>query len=331
LIRALLLLLAWWLPVSAWADDFNPSYLQLTQTAPDRYDVLWKVPALDERTVLKLTPVFPDGTRELTPRRSAYAGGATVVRWAVEVPGGLENEPIAFEGLGLTRTDILVRLARQDGSEQLERLAPGAPVFTARPSPGAREVAVSYTRLGIEHILLGIDHLLFVAALLMLVRGARRLLLTITAFTLAHSITLALATLGLVRIPAPPVEACIALSIVFVAVEILQREQGRQSLASEKPWLVAFSFGLLHGLGFAGALAQIGLPENSVPLALLFFNVGVEIGQLIFVGLLVLGSLPLRRLPRARAQRWSTVAAAHAIGGLASLWLIERVIAFGAP
>jgi hypothetical protein len=208
----------------------------------------------------------------LTLRRFAYAGGAAVVHWTVEVPGGLDGKPIRFEGLGVTRTDILVRLARLDGTEQLERLNPSTPVFTAVPSPGPLEIIVSY-------ILLGIDHLLFVAALLVLVRGLRALVFTITAFTVAHSITLALATLGVIEIPGPPVEAMIALSIMFVAVEILRREQGRPSLASEKPWLVAFSFGLLHGLGFAGALAEVGLPESSIPLALLFFNVGVEIGS----------------------------------------------------
>jgi hydrogenase/urease accessory protein HupE len=328
-IRALLFSLALFLAGVAGADDFRPSYLQITQTAADRYDVLWKVPALDESTVLRLKPVFPPQTRQLVTQRSAYAAGATVVRWTVEVPGGLDNQPIAFEGLDVTRTDILVRLARLDGTEQLDRLNPGAPVFTAVPSPGPLEVSFSYTVLGIEHILLGIDHLLFVAALVMLVRGRRQLLLTITAFTIAHSITLALATLGLIAIPGPPVEAAIALSIMFVAVEILRRQQGRRSLASEQPWLVAFSFGLLHGLGFAGALAEVGLPENSIPLALLFFNIGVEIGQLIFVGALLAGAALLRRLAGSLDPRWSTVVPAYAIGGLASYWMVERVIAFG--
>jgi hydrogenase/urease accessory protein HupE len=327
-IRAGLLLLALWPSAPAGADDFRPAYLQLTQTAPERYDVLWKLPALDERAVLKLQPVFPEGTRELAPRRSLYAGGATVVHWSIEVPGGLRDEPVAFEGLGLTRIDILVRFARLDGSEQLERLSPVAPIFTAVPSPGPIEVVASYTVLGIEHILLGVDHLLFVAALMMLVRGLRQLLLTITAFTIAHSITLALATLGLIDVPGPPVEAMIALSIMFVAVEILRRERGRPSLASRQPWLVALSFGLLHGLGFAGALAEVGLPENSILLALLFFNVGVEIGQLLFVAVLLTGAALLRRPEALVDPRWSTVLPAYAIGGLASYWLVERVVAF---
>jgi hydrogenase/urease accessory protein HupE len=330
-IRALLLLLAVLLAAPAAADEFRPAYLQLTQTGATTYDVLWKVPALDEQTVLKLKPVFPPGTRELTPRRGSYAGGATVLRWTIEVPGGLEGKPIGFEGLSLTRTDVLVRLARADGTEQLERLNPGAPLFTAVASPGPWEVVTSYTWLGIEHILLGVDHLLFVAALVMLVQGRRQLLLTITAFTVAHSITLALATLGVIDVPGPPVEAIIALSIMFVALEVLRRQQGHPSLASEKPWLVACSFGLLHGLGFAGALAEVGLPQNSIPLALLFFNVGVEIGQLLFVGVLLAGAALVKRLAGPVSPRWSVVLPAYAIGGLASFWVIERIAAFSGP
>jgi hydrogenase/urease accessory protein HupE len=329
MIRALLLLILALLAGPARADEFKPAYLQLSQTGPTRYDVLWKVPALDEQTTLKLKPVFPPGTQELTPRRGAYANGATVLRWKIEVPGGLEGKPIAFEGLSLTRTDVLVRLARADGTEQLERLNPAEPQFVAVTSPGPWEVITSYTWLGIEHILLGVDHLLFVAALVMLVRGKRQLLLTITAFTIAHSITLALATLGIVDVPGPPVEAIIALSILFVALEILRREQGHPSLASEKPWLVAFSFGLLHGLGFAGALAEVGLPENSIPLALLFFNVGVEIGQLLFVGVLLAGAALVQRLAGGQVdRRWSVTLPAYLIGGLASYWVFERIAAF---
>jgi hydrogenase/urease accessory protein HupE len=328
MIRALLALLFALLATPALADEFKPAYLQLTQTGPTRYEVLWKLPALDEQTTLKLKPLFPAGTVELTPRRGTYASGATVLRWTIEVPGGLEGKPIAFEGISLTRTDVLVRLARADGTEQLERLNPAAPAFVAVASPGPFEVITSYTWLGIEHILLGVDHLLFVAALVMLVRGKRQLLLTITAFTIAHSITLALATLGLLNVPGPPVEAIIALSILFVALEILRREQGHPSLASEKPWLVAFSFGLLHGLGFAGALAEVGLPQNSIPLALLFFNVGVEIGQLLFVGVLLAGAALVRRLVGPVSPRWSVVLPAYLIGGLASFWVFERIFAF---
>jgi hydrogenase/urease accessory protein HupE len=196
-------------------------------------------------------------------------------------------------------------------------------------TPGAFEVVRTYTLLGIEHILTGFDHLLFVLALILIVRGTRRLLVTITAFTIAHSITLALATLGVVHIPGPPVEATIALSIVFVAAEILRLRQGRESLASRKPWIVAFTFGLLHGLGFAGALAEVGLPQKSIPLALLFFNVGVEIGQLLFISAVFALTAAARRAWRGRpTPAWGGALASYVIGGMASFWLVERIAAF---
>lgn len=328
MIRAVLLLFVLLAGAPALADEFRPSYLQLTQTAPERYDVLWRVPALDESATLSLRPVLPPDAQDVGPRRTTYAGGSTATRWSVRVPGGLEGKDVGFEGAARSRAEILVRLVRLDGSEQLERLG-AMGVFTAAASLGPLEVIASYTGLGIEHILLGADHLLFVAALAMLVRGARQLLSTITAFTVAHSITLALATLGVVDVPGPPVEATIALSIVFVALEILRREQGHPSLASEKPWLVAFSFGLLHGLGFAGALAEVGLPHDRIPLALLFFNVGVELGQLLFVGALLFAAASLRRAAGSRlAPRFVAALPAYAIGGIASFWLIERVLAF---
>jgi hypothetical protein len=185
------------------------------------------------------------------------------------------------------------------------------------------DAARRYTRLGIEHILLGIDHLLFVFGLLLLVRGPWMLVKTITAFTLAHSITLALATLGFVHVPARPVDAAIALSIAFLAAEILRARQGRPGLTARKPWLVAFVFGLLHGLGFAGALTQLGLPPGEIPLALLFFNVGVEIGQLMFVGLVLALGWALRQL-QVGWPSWAEPLPAYAIGTVAAFWLIER-------
>ena len=189
----------------------------------------------------------------------------------------------------------------------------------------------TYTILGIEHILSGFDHLLFVLALVLLVQGTRRLLVTITAFTAAHSLTLAGATLGWVHVPGPPVEASIALSIVFVASEIVHTRQGRYSVTQHYPWVVAFTFGLLHGFGFAGALAEVGLPQSSIPIALLFFNVGVEIGQLMFVGaVLAVIAVGWRAGQRLRLSQpaWLWRIAPYAIGALASFWLVERVAAF---
>jgi hypothetical protein len=185
------------------------------------------------------------------------------------------------------------------------------------------DAARRYVGLGIEHILLGIDHLLFVAGLLLLVRGPWMLIKTITAFTLAHSITLALATLGFVAVPSRPVDAAIALSIMFLGAEILRARQGRPGLAARRPWVVAFAFGLLHGLGFAGALTALGLAPGEIPLALLFFNVGVEIGQLLFVGACLALAWALRQL-QVSWPRWAVPLPAYAIGTIAAFWFIER-------
>jgi hydrogenase/urease accessory protein HupE len=327
MIRYLLFLLiictAWTAPSPARADDFRPAYLQVTQKGPTRFDVLWKVPALSEDALLIVRPQFPPGTVNASAQRNSFADGIAVQRWSIEVPGGLEGKTIGFPGLSGTRIDVLARLERADGSVQLERILAVDPQFEVEASPGPFEVIQTYTVLGIEHILLGFDHLCFVLALVLIVRGARRLIWTVTAFTLAHSITLALATLDLIRVPGPPVEATIALSIVFVANEIIQQQRGREGLASKRPWLVAFAFGLLHGLGFAGALAEIGLPANAIPLALLFFNVGVEIGQL-FVVVLAFGVYRvLARWPQTVMAR---APALYAIGAIAAYWSFGRIV-----
>ena len=317
--------------VPARADEFKPGYLQLTQLDRETYDVLWKVPAIDESTTLKVKPQFPDGTETLVAVRSTFSRGVTVQRWRVRVPGGLDGKAIVFSQLSETRIDVLARLVRLDGTVQLERILPVNASFVGRPSPGPLEVVATYTILGIEHILAGFDHLLFVLALVLLVQGTRRLLVTITAFTAAHSLTLAGATLGWVQVPGPPVEASIALSIVFIASEIVHTRQGRASVTQRYPWIVAFTFGLLHGFGFAGALAEVGLPQSSIPIALLFFNVGVEIGQLLFVGA-VLGAIVAAWRVKERLHvlppAWLRHIPPYAIGGLASFWLIERIAAF---
>jgi hydrogenase/urease accessory protein HupE len=276
-------------------------------------------------------PQFPEGTEALTPVRSTFSRGITVQRWRIRIPQGLDGKAVFFSQLSETRIDVLARLVRLDGTVQLERILPVNPGFVGRASPGRLEVVRTYTVLGIEHILSGFDHLLFVLALVVLVQGTRRLLVTITAFTAAHSLTLAGATLGWVQVPGPPVEASIALSIVFVATEIVHARQGRFSVTQHYPWVVAFTFGLLHGFGFAGALAEVGLPQSSIPIALLFFNVGVEIGQLLFVGavltMIVVGWRTGQRL-RLPQPAWLWRIAPYVIGGLASFWLVERVAAF---
>jgi hydrogenase/urease accessory protein HupE len=313
------------------ADEFKPAYLQLTQLDQNIYDVLWKSPAIDEATTLKVKPQFPDGTEALTNVRSTFSRGVTVQRWRIRVPHGLDGQAVIFSQLSETRIDVLARLVRPGGSVQLERILPASPRFVAKPSPGSLEVVKTYTALGIEHILTGFDHLLYVLGMLILVGGWRRIVVTMSAFTATHSLTLTAAALGWVHVPQPPVEACIALSILFVAREIVQAHRGRPGITARWPWVVSFTFGLMHGFGFAGALGEVGLPQSSIPIALLFFNVGVEIGQLMFVGaVLTVIAVGWRAAQRLRLSQtdWLWRIAPYAIGGLASFWLVERVTAF---
>jgi len=311
---------------SVQAHEVRPGYLAVRQTETERFDVLWKVPAKGGMR-LGLYARLPDNCSATAPTSSYFGGGASTQRWSVTCPGGLTGRTIAIDGLSGTMTDVLVRLERTDGTTQVTRLSPSEPSFVVEATPSGLQVAGTYLSLGIEHILLGIDHLLFVLALLILVDGRRRLLWTITAFTIAHSLTLGAATLGLVNIPQTPVEAIIALSIVFVASEIVHARQGKPGLTQRWPWIVAFTFGLLHGFGFAGALTEIGLPAQAVPLALLFFNVGVEAGQLLFIAAVGVMIVVARRLPLPQPT-WVWRVPAYGIGAVAAFWSIERVAGF---
>ncbi len=240
----------------------------------------------------------------------------------------MTGKEISIKGLDSTATDVLVRLTHTDSSAQMYRLTPTNRSFTVEAEQSALDVAKTYMIIGIEHILMGIDHLLFVFALLLLVSGWRQLIGAITAFTLAHSITLVAATLGWVSVPQAPVEAVIALSILFLAVEVIHSQQGKVGLAEKYPWLIAFLFGLLHGFGFAGALAEVGLPEQSIPLALLFFNVGVELGQLIFVAIVLSVGWIVKKIFTQSVLNKGETAIAFVIGSLAAFWLIERTYSF---
>ncbi|MFH0350868.1 MAG: HupE/UreJ family protein [Chromatiales bacterium] len=324
--------------VGVLAHEVRPAYLELKQTGPETYDVFWKVPGRGEDLRLGLYVELPAGTTNLTEPRASFVNSAFAERWSIKRAGGLTGGTIHIAGLSATMTDVLVRVERRDGTPQVTRLTPSAPSFVVEALPHALEIARTYLVLGVEHILLGIDHLLFVLALLMLVKGWRRLVGTITAFTLAHSITLAAATLGFVSVPGPPVEACIALSIMFVACEIVRRGQGRSGGLTERwPWVVAFTFGLLHGFGFAGALHEVGLPQNAIPLALLLFNVGVELGQLLFIASVMAALTGAAFIGRRLSQLGidpkpayaaSESAAAYAIGSVAAFWLIDRTLNF---
>jgi len=308
------------------AHEVRPGYLELRQTAAATFDITWKVPAKRDLR-LAIRARLPENCRASTPVWTYASGGAYTDRWSVTCPGGLAGETVTIDGLSGTMTDVLARLERLDGTTQVERLSPAAPSFVVAEVPGRFEVAGTYLGLGLEHILLGIDHLLFVLALLILVEDRRRLVGTVTAFTLAHSLTLAAATLGFVHVPQGPVEAIIALSIVFVAGEIAHVRQGRPGLTRKWPWVMAFVFGLLHGFGFAGALTEVGLPQQAIPLALLFFNVGVEVGQLLFIAVVLVLLAAFRRtsIPQ---PRWAWRLPAYGIGSVATFWTIERVAGF---
>jgi hydrogenase/urease accessory protein HupE len=312
----------------AFAHEVRPAYLELRQIGAETYAVLWKVPGRGEGLRLALYPELPAGSENLSAPRSAFHDNALIERWTVRRAGGLSGGTVRIAGLEATVTDALVRIERLDDGVQVVRLTPSSPSFVVEATPGGMRVAATYLRLGIEHILLGYDHLLFVLALMLVVAGGWALVKTVTAFTVAHSITLGLAVLGVVHVPQPPVEAAIALSILLLAAEIVRRNRGAPSLTARAPWAVAFAFGLLHGLGFAGALLDAGLPAQDVPFALLAFNVGVEVGQLLFISTALAVVLLLSRLrlpdlaPRARP------AFAYPIGTLAAFWFIDRLTGF---
>jgi hydrogenase/urease accessory protein HupE len=343
------------------AHEVRPAFLELKECAPGEFDVLWKVPALGgtplvgeeiahtqsavadggsketmpcgcpvpsaaelSRGVLAIHPSLPEKSRVVVPVRVERIPGAEIKRWTISTDGqGLEGWNVAIHGLQATMIDTLVRIELADGRVISRLLRPDSPSFVFGSETAGQSVR-GYLMLGVEHILMGIDHLLFVLALMLIVRGSGMLVKTITAFTVAHSITLTLATLGHVSLPAAPVEAVIALSIVFVATEIIRSKRGQTGLTERSPWLVAFIFGLLHGFGFAGALGELGLPPNDVPLALLLFNIGVEAGQLAFVVVVLALCAPLRRMSH-NPPRWSAFIPPYAIGGVAMVWVVQRI------
>ena len=314
------------LSVGSVADEIRPGYLSLTEQPNNVFAVTFKQQQNQGTPLLKAQ--LPENCSDRSPISSRTIRGSTVSRWMIHCASGMKGSYISIGGLLTSQTDVLVQIHWSDESSNSTILTAAKPGFLISDVTPTAEIVASYFLFGIEHILIGTDHLLFVFALMLIVTNTRKLLVTITSFTLAHSITLAASTLNLVHLPQQPVEAVIALSIMFLAAEILHGKQGHPGLAARFPWLVAFIFGLLHGFGFAGALAELGLPQDAIPLALVFFNLGVEAGQLIFVGsIIILGLLVQRFAESLLHDRYQTVLV-YLIGSLASFWMVQRIAAF---
>lgn len=311
----------------SFAHELQPSSLEVRQLTQDRFEVIWRAPIYYKK---------PHPAKLQLPEHWQTVGESTVKqlrdsalhRRVVNVPGGdITGGEIRFIGLEATITDVFARFIWLDGTETTAIARPSQPWIDIVGKRSSWQVVGDYTVLGVEHILSGFDHLTFVLALLVIVSGAKRLLITVTSFTLAHSITLAAATLGVMWVPGPPVEATIALSIIFLASELVKVNRGQFSLTAQYPWIVAFVFGLLHGFGFAGALGDIGLPQHEVALALLMFNVGVELGQLMFIAAVMLLLMASRKI-RIEWPQWTYQMPAYGIGSIAAFWFIERIAGF---
>jgi len=306
-----------------------PAYLDLQQKAPGTFEMLWRLPTA-EGPPPAIYPVFPESCVVPASLVTEQDPGSIIQRGTIQCGSkGLGGGKLEIEGLPFTILDVFVRITFADGKTITQILKPSSASFTVFDSGNAKIDALGYVELGIGHILYGIDHLLFVLGLLLIVKATRPLLKTITAFTVAHTITLGLATFGVVHLSPTPIEAVIAMSIVFLAVEIAQSQRGIIRLTYKKPWPVAFAFGLLHGFGFAGTLAQIGLPSHDIPAALLFFNIGVETGQIVFVMAFLAFVHSLRELD-IKWPAWSYQIPPYAIGSLASFWFLQRImLSFG--
>ena len=311
-------------PMPASSHEVRPALLSVMERPGGRYDIVWKQPTLGEVAV-RLVPHISGGVLDRAPSEVQGVGDFQLTVWRDIQPGegGLEGRALQIEGLGETITDVLVEITLVDGSTDQEILHPQEPRMTLHFHRSGMAV-LAYIRLGIEHILTGADHLAFVLGLTLLVRRRMMLVKTITAFTLAHSITLAATTLHVIVVQPELIESLVALSVLFVAVELVDGYRGRGGLATRYPWLIALVFGLLHGAAFAGALADIGLPPHAIAPALLLFNVGVEVGQLMFISVVLGMGWAASRLPTP-LPAWTRWIPPYAIGSLSAFWVFDRL------
>lgn len=320
--RALLVLAGLlWLVGPSHAHQFAPALLELREVAADRVSARWKEPAVRVQGS-RLQPILPGGCRGVGAPTVQRLGTGLEANWDIDCPGGLFGQTVSVQGIASSGADVLLRIQRLDGTQSNHVLTADSPQYSVPRASTRLDVLAAYSGLGFEHILSGYDHLLFVLGLTLLVGFGRQLAWTITAFTLGHSITLALAVFGIVDFPPHVIEVGIAASLYFLALELAGALP--RNLLREHPWSIAGLFGLLHGLGFAGALAEVGLPRGEIPLALLAFNVGIEVGQLVFVAVVLAGWALVRSTPLAW-RRPLRRAPAYAIGSLAVLWILERL------
>lgn len=313
---------------SAIAHKLAPSLLKLTEQAEHNYDVFWKTPATTQAG-RNLQPVLPNSCQPTTPSMQSKEGTGLVWRWTINCDKSLVGEQISVQGMAQSSTATLLTVAWQDGRKIQQLLNAGSADYTIPKRQSFWQVMAEYVWLGAEHIWAGMDHLLFVLALLLLVPTTRQLIWTITSFTVGHSLTLTLVVLGIVDYPVSLVEFAIAASILVLAVELVKTQLSQTQNSRWIPshsWFVAMAFGLLHGMGFAGALREVGLPVGDIPQALLSFNMGIELGQIAFVGLILLIMHAARQsIPMfVRPAWWTTV---YSIGSLSAFWCIERAAA----
>jgi hydrogenase/urease accessory protein HupE len=314
--------------LQVFAHETRPAYLEVKEVAPNQYEILWRTP-VNAGMRLPILLQLPKGVRNLTAPTVQELTDSLLERRSIEIAGGLGGQRIDFVGLQGTITDVLVRVELRDGRSWTTIVRPTQPWIDITAAQGKWSVAWTFILQGIRHILFGADHMLFVLGLLLIVKDRWMLLKTVTAFTVAHSITLAIATLGYARVPVEPLNAAIALSILFLGPEIVRCWRGETSFTIRHPWVVAFAFGLLHGFGFASALTGAGLPRHDLPLALFTFNIGVEIGQLSFVALILLLERSFHIL-QVRWPRWTQAVPGYTVGSLGAFWTVQRLaILFG--